>query len=60
MRTTLKTVSIEQTAHGMLAEVFMVSKLDEKERSGVTEFLLQRVKGRYLVVSMSKTQSDAP
>ena len=58
VRTTVKDVSIEQTAHGMLAEVSMVSKLGAKERSGVTQFLLERVKGRYLVVSMSKRQND--
>lgn len=56
--TTVKDVSIEQTTHGTLAEVSMVSKLGEEERSGVTQFLLERVKGRYLVVSMTKTQND--
>jgi hypothetical protein len=60
VRTTVKNVSIEQTADGMFAEVSMVSKLGEMERSGVTEFLLERVKGRYLVVSMSKTQNNEP
>jgi hypothetical protein len=60
VKTTIKDVSIEQTAHGTLAEVSMVSKLGEKERSGVTEFLLERVNGRYLVVSMGKTQNDEP
>jgi hypothetical protein len=58
--TTVENVSIEQTAHGMIAEVSMVSKLGEMERRGVTEFLLERVNGRYLVVAMSKTQSDEP
>jgi hypothetical protein len=57
VRTIVQDVSIEQTAHGMLAEVSMVSKLGEKERRGVTEFLLERVNGRYLVVSMSKIQN---
>ena len=53
-KTTVKDISVERTTEGIFADASVVSRLGEKEFSGATHFLLRRVKGKYLVVSMSK------
>jgi hypothetical protein len=54
--TTVKGVSVQWTAEGIVADASVVSRLGEREFSGTTHFLLERVKGHYLVVSMAKTR----
>src|SRR5438552_5144749 len=57
-KTVVKDISIKRTTKGALADAWIVSRLGEKEFSGMTHFLLERVKDDYLVVYMSKTRNE--